>query len=98
MGCYEYFVNNIIQDNIMCCDSNNSTWIAVCGQGYQWIIIMQALLLLDIDECTDGTSGCEQICNNTVGSYMCVCNTTYNLALDLHSCLGKSKRYVYVYV
>ena len=33
----------------------------------------------DIDECTLGISGCDQICINTPGSYHCECNTGYTL-------------------
>ena len=32
---------------------------------------------LDIDECSDGTHDCEQICNNNVGSFTCGCNNGY---------------------
>ena len=31
----------------------------------------------DIDECEQGTSECDQICNNTDGSYICDCNTGF---------------------
>ena len=43
----------------------------------------------DIDECFEGTSGCEQLCTNTNGSYTCSCDEGFALGLDLHSCLGK---------
>ena len=43
---------------------------------------------LDIDECADETSGCEQLCNNNNGSYSCACQDNYTLALDIRSCLG----------
>ncbi|XP_013402106.1 sushi, von Willebrand factor type A, EGF and pentraxin domain-containing protein 1-like, partial [Lingula anatina] len=34
-----------------------------------------------IDECSEGTSGCTQICNNELGSYNCSCNTTEGYVL-----------------
>ena len=33
---------------------------------------------LDIIECDDDNGGCSQLCNNTVGSYYCECNTGYH--------------------
>ena len=34
-------------------------------------------------------SDCEQICNNTVGSYTCSCNNGYSLNSDGRNCSGK---------
>ena len=42
----------------------------------------------DIDECHENTDGCGQICSNTIGSYVCGCNTGYRLATDRHTCSG----------
>ena len=42
--------------------------------------------LLDVDECTDGISGCSQICINTNGSYTCTCDNGYQLSNDNHTC------------
>ena len=56
----------------------------------------------DIDECSMGTSGCQQLCFNTNGSYYCQCNTGYELntgyRLDLiindnSSCIGTYRLY-----
>ena len=33
-------------------------------------------------------SDCEQICNNTVGSYTCSCNNGYSLNSDGRNCSG----------
>ena len=46
-------------------------------------------LLLDIDECQRDTDGCSQICTNTIGSYICSCNSGYRLNTDRHTCNGK---------
>ena len=42
----------------------------------------------DIDECAEGTSGCSQQCNNTIGSFECSCVDGYRLALDGKICNG----------
>ena len=44
--------------------------------------------LIDINECVNDTSGCEQLCHNTIGSYYCTCEEGYYLGNDNHSCLG----------
>ncbi|XP_053955379.1 fibrillin-2 isoform X3 [Anastrepha ludens] len=41
---------------------------------------------VDIDECAEGTSGCEQ-CINTDGSFECTCPGGYDLAEDERSCV-----------
>ena len=44
----------------------------------------------DINECTAGTHQCEQVCQNTVGSYTCACNSGFVLDSDGRSCDGIS--------
>jgi hypothetical protein len=46
----------------------------------------------DVDECNQGTSKCQQICVNTVGSYQCKCNAGYRLSTsftctDIDECM-----------
>ncbi|GAB1601778.1 fibrillin-1-like, partial [Argonauta hians] len=41
----------------------------------------------DIDECKSGR--CDQMCVNTVGSYVCKCNQGYTLHSKGHSCLAE---------
>ena len=41
--------------------------------------IVQFLLLVDINECDTGTSGCEQICTNQVPFFSCSCTSGYRL-------------------
>ena len=50
----------------------------------------QLLILFysDIDECANGTSGCDQICANEIGSYSCSCESGYRLRNDSHGCTG----------
>jgi len=40
----------------------------------------------DIDECEQGTSDCEQICQNTDGRYKCYCNDGFKLMKN--ACTG----------
>lgn len=44
----------------------------------------------DIDECQSNDHGCQQMCKNTAGSYMCACHTGFSLAED-----GKTCNYCY---
>ena len=45
------------------------------------------LALVDIDECLENISGCNQTCVNDPGSYYCECDTNeYVLLSDRHSC------------
>ena len=42
-----------------------------------------------IIECDDNNGvGCSQLCNNTEGSYVCLCNSGYVLDSDGKTCLG----------
>ena len=50
-------------------------------------------LLLDINECTAGSSSCHQNCHNAVGSYACSCYSGYRLNSDGVSCRGKAMNY-----
>ena len=46
------------------------------------------LAYVDDDECSRNNGGCEQTCNNTVGSYTCECLKGYILDDDDHGCSG----------
>ena len=43
----------------------------------------------DIDECQLATPPCEQLCNNTEGSYLCACKDGYQLEDDGRTCEGE---------
>ena len=47
---------------------------------------------LDIDECTDETDKCVHLCTNTPGSYLCTCDSGYQLEADGFSCQGKNSK------
>ena len=42
----------------------------------------------DNDECVSANGGCEQRCNNTIGSFFCDCFNGYNLDEDQFNCNG----------
>ena len=46
---------------------------------------------IDVDECETLNGGCQQICNNTVGSYFCSCTEGYQLQMDGTTCQGQSQ-------
>ena len=43
---------------------------------------------IDIDECISGDHECNQNCNNTDGSYKCICEDGYVLDNDMKTCIG----------
>ena len=46
----------------------------------------------DIDECGNRTDGCSQICTNTNGSFICGCNSGFQLDNDGITCNGMQKK------
>ena len=44
---------------------------------------------VDIDECALGINGCNQICTNTIGSYVCSCYIGYQISSNRRTCMGK---------
>lgn len=56
---------------------------------YYQYYILYCLKCLDIDECTENTDGCTQICINTAGSYRCSCRSGYRLQSDGLLCNGE---------
>lgn len=59
-------------------------------------IFFNSPIILDINECAEGTSGCQYQCSNTVGSFTCSCPTGTNLnttdlktCIDINECLTK---------
>ena len=52
----------------------------------------------DIDECDTNTSTCEQLCSNTIGSFVCSCLDGYRLNItDNSTCDGKFSDHVLLY-
>ena len=44
----------------------------------------------DIDECREGTDGCEQRCVNKPGTFRCDCDPKYFLRSDKKTCAGET--------
>ena len=45
---------------------------------------------LDIDECSENSDGCAQVCSNTVGSYTCRCNPGFTInTSNARQCTGE---------
>ena len=47
------------------------------------------VIVLDIDECTEGTSVCQQGCDNTEGGYNCSCRTQWYRPDGQYNCTGQ---------
>ena len=62
-------------------------WLDITKAIYSLYIIV--LVHVDIDECATDNGGCEQNCNNTIGSYYCTCDIGYQLGNDYHSYPGR---------
>ena len=49
------------------------------------------LIIVDIDECAQGTAGCHQGCRNTDGGFICTCDEGYQTHhSDPSYCVGMS--------
>lgn len=49
-------------------------------------LIVSIIIFLDQNECAAEKGGCEQICENSEGSFYCDCEEGYILSADLLSC------------
>lgn len=48
-------------------------------------------LFTDVDECLSNNGGCETICVNNNGSFLCSCDIGYTLSANNLNCEGKDK-------
>ena len=62
----------------------------LCNHHYYYNYINVCCQSTDINECTEGISGCHQHCTNTVPGYTCSCDTGYTLNKDGHACDGEN--------
>ena len=71
---------------------NHSMDVSVQCQGtcvvYQLFVGLIYSSSSDYNECTNSNGGCNQTCNNTVGSFFCSCGDGYRLDDDMTSCNG----------
>ena len=52
----------------------------------------------DIDECTEGISGCSDDCENSPGYFECSCPSGFTLShQDNKTCIGKGKNHSLTY-
>ena len=59
---------------------------------------IEVLFFVDIDECATGSHQCNQNCGNTNGSYLCYCNSGYELH-NATTCVGRcNTMYMYIYL
>jgi hypothetical protein len=45
--------------------------------------------LTDVNECSVDNGGCQHACDNSMGSFQCICPPGYRLAKDKRSCEGE---------
>ena len=86
------------------CENTDGSFICGCLDGYElrddlcrgWCVcvcVCVSVTILnqkpDIDEC-GGINGCQQVCENTEGSYLCNCTDGFTLLEDGRNCTGRS--------
>ena len=54
-------------------------------------VLYHRFMYADVDECSDGIHDCMQNCNNTLGSYICTCDSGFIIDADGRTCDGKHK-------
>lgn len=56
----------------------------------EWLICI-VYYYADVNECSDGLSGCSQVCTNIEGSFECSCMVGFTLNPDNKTCDGRHK-------
>ena len=68
----------------------------VCSRAILWQALptrsIPRSLPADINECSTGVSGCQQTCTNTEGSFLCGCNSGFNLNSNGRTCSGEPEK------
>ncbi|KAK1170693.1 thrombomodulin-like [Acipenser oxyrinchus oxyrinchus] len=67
------------------CDPNMS-WQCHCPDGFVLDTRENGHFCIDVNECEMGTY-CDQLCNNSFGSYTCYCHDGYSIDSDGYSCV-----------
>jgi len=57
---------------------------------FGYCLCTESYIIADANECVLNTDGCAHNCSNTIGSYMCSCETGYSLDDDDHGCTGNT--------
>ena len=64
----------------------NETEVCSCDVGF--MLAEDNVSCADVNECDVSPSICDQMCNNTNGSFMCDCYEGFRLGPDGRSCMG----------
>ena len=56
---------------------------------YMYVNFLTYTIFVDVNECSDQTHDCSQLCNNSIGNFTCYCTEGYNLDIDGKTCNGK---------
>ena len=78
---YQCFSKSVSCPDDTICRNIDDSYICGCPIGYS----NGSCKCEDVDECEE-QNNCTQSCDNTVGSYLCVCHEGYKLANDGYSC------------
>ena len=83
--------SNSVLSHLNCLELDRVSLYHPCSHSLNTHTILHAqhyvCIVSDIDECVD-ISLCHQICNNTVGSFVCDCRPEFQLASDGRTCEG----------
>ena len=64
-------------------------FIHPCGDFSHLIFYKPLCSVQDINECAEGNGGCNEVCENTAGSFFCACEGDERaLSSDGKSCIG----------
>ena len=59
----------------------------ICSYLKSWMCVYLSIIL-DINECVQGSAGCSHNCTNTAGSFYCTCMEGYELESNNLTCKG----------
>ena len=76
-------------DTTYACAQNHVSYVHFLKHSFKFNALTLNLDTADVNECSDGLHSCEQMCNNTQGSYQCLCFDGYELTSDGYSCQGE---------
>ena len=79
----------VLLDDTLHCDVNPYLGYKLCYCKVNGEVVpMNGTLCTDLNECDVHNGGCEHICENTLGSFVCTCRTGFNISENGLSCDG----------
>lgn len=82
----------IVATGLTACNHSQDVWLRCIGQFFHKFWSSKhnlfSLYFTDIDECMISRGGCEHECNNSIGSFECLCHSGYSLHLNGFNCTG----------